>query len=91
MKVIGTAGTIFWDYYSGVTDLYVEGELSDSCSVDSGWSRNDMFVAMARDFFNAIAEERAPCVPLSEGVEVLRTALELRSALTVRARTDSSE
>jgi predicted dehydrogenase len=78
MKIIGSEGMILWDYFEGEAGLTVKGEKADDSRVPPGWERNDLFVAVMKNFIDCVCEKSAPRVPLSDGIEVLKIALELK-------------
>ena len=81
MKIVGSRGTVEWDYYLGTASAVVDGKLKEGSSVPKGWERNDMFLAIMSDFLDAVRAGRTPRVPLEDGVETLRIALELKAQL----------
>ena len=85
MKIVGSRGTIEWDFYLGTANAVVDGKLKEESNVPEGWGRNDLFLAIMSDFLDAVRVGGAPRVPLQDGIETLRIALELKAHLTSRA------
>lgn len=81
MKIIGSCGTIEWDYYLETARAVVDGKPKEESSVPEGWERNDMFLAIMSDFLDAVRVGRVPRVPLEDGIETLRIALELKAQI----------
>ena len=81
MKIVGSRGAIEWDYYLGTASAVLDGKLKEGSSVPEGWERNDMFLAIMSDFLDAVRAGRTPRVPLGDGIETLRIALELKAQL----------
>ena len=75
MHVVGEKGEIFWDYYGKELTLSQNNSrLKKFCLADN-WDRNDMFIAIMKNFFNAISKSETIRVPLIDGIEVLKIAL----------------
>jgi len=85
MKIVGSRGTIEWDYYLETAKAVVDGELKEESRVPEGWERNDLFLAIMSDFLDAVRVGGTPRVPLEDGVETLRIALELKTQLPSEA------
>jgi len=81
MKIIGSHGVIEWDYYQGTARLVEDGELKETSNLTQKWERNDLFLGSMVDFLESICERRQPRVPLEDGIETLRIALELKAQL----------
>jgi predicted dehydrogenase len=84
MKIIGSRGSIDWDYYRGIARLTGGVNGDEVSEVPPGWQRNDMFVAILSDFLEAIAEDRPPQVGLEQGFAALRIALEIKKRIAER-------
>jgi predicted dehydrogenase len=81
LKLVGGRGVIAWDYYAGLAQLWREGELKDQKQRPPDWDRNDLFLAVTRDFLAAVTQARAPLSPLAQGVAALELALALKALL----------
>lgn len=81
MKIIGNHGVIEWDYYQGIARLMLDGELKETSELPPNWERNDLFLAIMSDFLESVCQGRVPRVPLEDGIETLRIALELKAQL----------
>ncbi|MEK7541717.1 MAG: Gfo/Idh/MocA family oxidoreductase [Patescibacteria group bacterium] len=81
--LIGTTGTMTWDYCAGTLTLFPHARGSEPTDwrVPDGFDRNDMFVAEAEHFITAIREDTEPAVTLQDGVAVLRLAREMTAQL----------
>jgi len=84
MKIVGSRGTIEWDYYLETASAVVDGKLKEESGVPEGWERNDLFLAIMSDFLDAVRVGRTPRVPLQDGIETLRIALELKAQIPSR-------
>ena len=82
LKIVGTRGAIEWDYYRGTATLVVEGESREISKVPQSWERNDLFLGIMADFLDAVCNGHASRVPLDDGVETLRIALELKAQVS---------
>lgn len=76
MELIGTEGTIHWDYTSGGVKLYrsEQNEWQDF-PIPIDFERNDMFLSEMRHFINLINEEEESICNLYDGVRALEVAL----------------
>ncbi|MFC1499364.1 Gfo/Idh/MocA family protein [Verrucomicrobiota bacterium] len=81
MNIIGEKGEITWDYYTGHAVLKQKGKVLEESRIDEKWERNDLFVAVMKDFLQSVQEEKLSKIPLTEGVEVLRIALAAKESL----------
>ncbi len=81
MKVLGSQGVIEWDYYEGVASLIVDGEVLEESRVSETWGRNDLFLSIMADFLDAVCKGGSPKVPLEDGIETLRIALDIKKQL----------
>jgi predicted dehydrogenase len=71
LEIVGTTGTIRWDYDDGCAELYrADEEQWETFSPPSGFVRNDMFLAEMRHFLAVIRGEAAPVCSLEEGIRV---------------------
>jgi predicted dehydrogenase len=79
-QIIGTDGTIYWDFAHKRVDLYgPEGALERSWEEPEGWQVNQLYIDEMAHFLNAV-EERKPTVnPLAGGLAALHIALAAKS------------
>jgi predicted dehydrogenase len=78
-QVIGTHGTIYWDYGLGRVDLFGEdGRLSRSIAQPPDWHCNRMYVDELAHFIECVRERQPTVNPLAGGVAALRIALAAR-------------
>src|SRR5262249_55131955 len=78
-QIIGTHGTIYWDYGTGRVDLFGEdGRLTRSIEQPADWDCNQMYVDELAHFVSCVRERRPTVNPLSGGVAALRIALAAR-------------
>lgn len=78
-KIIGTEGTMIWDYFSDSVDVY---------SIDSSeWQshpypgdRNEMYIKELQHFVGCIENKEKPLITLESGVHVLQIALAAKKA-----------
>jgi predicted dehydrogenase len=79
-RIVGTLGTLVWDYFSdkvshfsSSTDKWQDHELEPI-------ERNDMYLAELRHFIACVEGRTKPLPSLEEGVRVLRVALAAKEA-----------
>ncbi len=72
LEIVGTEGTIRWDYYTGQAVRFpVRGE-PQVAHLPPGWERNHMFLEEMRHFLDVVAGRAEPLCSLEEGVENMR-------------------
>ncbi len=80
LEIVGSQGTVRWDYPTGrAVLLSVQGEAREA-SLPPGWERNHMFLEEMRHFLDVVAGRAEPMCTLEEGVtnmEWVETALRL--------------
>ncbi len=78
-KVVGTEGTLVWDYIAGEVRLYraANGEWETFTFNDR---RNQMFVDELRHFIQCVESDTTPLIPLEEGIRVLQICLAAKQA-----------
>ena len=81
LKIVGTEGTLTWDYLAGSARLFQEGRAVETTQLPPGWERNHMYLAITRDLLQAIQQERPPAIPLEQGIAVLKTALAVKQMM----------
>ncbi len=81
LEVVGTQGTVRWDYASGrAVRLSPDGAVLDRADLPPGWERNDMFLAEMRHFLALVRGEEPSRCSLEDGLAALRLTLEARAA-----------
>jgi predicted dehydrogenase len=78
-QVIGSTGTIYWDFADNSV-VVRRGEEAEAMSLPAGWQPDQMYVDEMTHFLDCVSSRRATTAPLDEG----RAALEI--ALAARAR-----
>lgn len=73
LAIVGTQGSLFWDYYSNVITIR-RGDRIDE-ETFPGWTRNDMFEAELDHFLKCIRDRSETTIPVSEGARTLRVCL----------------
>lgn len=81
MNIVAEKGIVDWDYPDGRTSLKKEGEIVDEIELPQSWDRNDLFIAMMKEFLDVISTGGTPRVPLQDGIDVLRTALAVQKSI----------
>jgi predicted dehydrogenase len=76
LEIIGSKGTLRWEYENGAAQLY-RAELGEweIFQPPDGYDRNDMFMAEMRHFLDVIRGNAAPICSLYDGVRALELAL----------------
>lgn len=85
LRLLGSEGHILWDYMAGSARLWLEGQMQEESRRPQGWRRNDLFMAITRDFLDALQGGHQPRVPLSQGVEALKVALAIKEKIKADA------
>jgi len=79
LEVIGTRGTIRWDYYQNRVDLvsYDDSGQSDEKSYhcQEGFDRNELFMQEMSHFIDVVEDGVRPICNLQDGIKVLEIAL----------------
>ncbi len=80
LEIIGTKGSIFWDYYQ---DSVLAHRLDDAGEITSqaysspdGFSRDDLFIEEMKNFIEVIMDKAEPVCSLQDGIAALDLALE---------------
>jgi predicted dehydrogenase len=76
VEIVGSAGTLTWDYYTSQTRSYQAqlGEWSIYSSA-GGFERNDLFLSEMRHFLQIIRGEAVPVCSLDDGIHALDLSL----------------
>jgi predicted dehydrogenase len=79
IEVIGSEGTIEWDFNQGETKRYgLDGELADRVVQPQGWELNQMYLDELHHFLDCVDRGVPTCNPVEQGVESLKVALQAR-------------
>lgn len=80
-QVIGSEGTIAWDFERKKVRLYgPDGKVARVIEEPPGWELNQMYVDELRHFLQAVETGSPSCNPLAAGREVLELALAVRAS-----------
>ena len=76
LEIVGSAGTLTWDYYASQTRSY-QAHLGEWISHPSagGFQRNDLFLSEMRHFLQIIRGEAFPVCSLDDGIHALDLSL----------------
>jgi predicted dehydrogenase len=76
LTILGTAGTLIWDQSDGAARLYrARAGTWDVAEVPAGYERNEMFVAEAKHFLDAVAGKVSAEPTLADGIRALALGL----------------
>jgi predicted dehydrogenase len=79
LAVVGDAGRVLCDFLAGELRVSLDGEVSIT-RVPEGYERNTMFLDAMRHFLASVRDRSEPRVPLRDGVDVVKIALEARQS-----------
>jgi predicted dehydrogenase len=75
LEIIGTQGTVCWDYTDGRLELIQAGANDhQSFSLPEGYERNDMFLDQTRHFLAVVRGEMDPVCSLADGFQAQKLA-----------------
>ena len=79
-ELVGTQGTLIWDYYAKTLTLLFRAQKKQTeiIGVPVDFDRNDMFIDEMKDFIESIEKGREPAITLRDGMGVLQIALALK-------------
>jgi predicted dehydrogenase len=81
LEIIGTDGTIQWDYARGGVRVYRGKQMNwKNYSISNDFQRNDMFLSEMRHFIDLIHGKEESMCTLSDGVRALELALAAKRA-----------
>lgn len=76
LEVLGTEGTIHWDYPTGEARLWrASTQTWETVALPEGWERNDMFLAEMAHFLAVVRGEAEPVCTLEDGIRALELVL----------------
>ena len=82
LDIVGTKGSIHWDYYENQVDLYTfneEGEVNTvSYSAPDEFDRNDLFIEEMEHFINVINGHADPVCSLDDGIKALELSVQAK-------------
>ena len=81
MNIVAEKAIVDWDYPSRLTTLKQNGRIVDEVELPATWDRNDLFLAMMKEFIESFSQGSAPRVTLQDGIDVLNTALAAKKSL----------
>lgn len=80
LEIVGSKGTIHWDYYSGAVMVEIAGQTTGSpqtqtYTLPAEFERNDMFLAEMQHFIEVIQGRNDPICSLEDGIYSLSLVL----------------
>jgi predicted dehydrogenase len=81
MSIVAEKALVDWDYYARATTLKQGGKIVDELALPPTWDRNEIFMAMMREFLESLPGETAPRVTLQDGIDALVTALAAKKSI----------
>ena len=82
LDIVGTKGSIHWDYYKNQVDLYTfnnEGEVKTiSYFVPDDFDRNDLFIQEMEHFIDVINGQAEPRCSLDDGIKALELSVQAK-------------
>lgn len=87
MEIVGTSGSLRWDYYRNKVELFQfdvveKSEINSWQTIysDQGFERNQLFTAEMEHFIEVVNGESSPVCGLEDGIRVLELALEAKNS-----------
>jgi predicted dehydrogenase len=85
LEIIGSSGTIFWDYFEGKVAIFrSQGQVRspdwERLPAPDDFHRNNMFLDEMEHFIRVVRGEISPCCALKDGVRALQLALAARES-----------
>ena len=73
-EIIGTAGTLLWDYHNGTLTFtpHEQNKKAKTFAVLENFNRNQMFLSEMKHFVNCVKGKDDPKVTFKDGLNVLR-------------------
>ena len=84
-SIVGSEGTISWNFGTGLVRLYREADGWRSFEPPDGWELNRMFVDELEHFLSCVATGEQSSCPLEQGWSALRLALAARQRASASA------
>jgi predicted dehydrogenase len=82
LEIIGSRGSIYWDYYQNQVILYTfnpAGELNTKIfSTPDGFDRNDLFIQEMKHFIDLIKGNADPVCSLTDGIKALELSIQAK-------------
>jgi len=82
LELIGSEGSIFWDYYKNQVDLTTFdsiGEVNvETYFAPDGFDRNDLFVQEMKHFIDVIDGKAEPICSLDDGIKALELSVQAK-------------
>ena len=83
LEIIGTKGSIFWDYYRNTVDFYVREESGETgrttLQSPPEFERNDLFFDEMEHFLEVTKGKAEPVCNLQDGIVALKMALQAKT------------
>ena len=83
MNIVAEKAIVDWDYPARLTTLKQNGHIVDEVELPLTWDRNELFLAMMKEFIESLSQGSAPRVTLQDGIDVLNTALAAKKSLQI--------
>jgi predicted dehydrogenase len=83
MNIVAEKAIVDWDYPARLTTLKQNGLIVDKVELPLTWDRNELFLAMMKEFIESLSQGSAPRVTLQDGIDVLNTALAAKKSLQI--------
>ncbi|MBU0766646.1 Gfo/Idh/MocA family oxidoreductase [Patescibacteria group bacterium] len=82
-QLIGTEGTLIWNYYAESLALFPHDKQKkpEVWNLPKNFDRNDMFIEEAKNFIDAVKNHSTPAITLEQGIDVLKICLEIKEQL----------
>ena len=82
LEIIGSSGSIYWDYYQNRVDLYIinpNGALKKEIfSAPDGFGRDDLFIQEMKHFIDMINGNADPICSLADGIKALELSVQAK-------------
>ncbi len=92
LEIVGTKGTVTWDYSTGTVVLRNKSSVSTLHQVPEGFDRNDIFIAHMNAFVNRLKQGKEEATAsLEDGIESLKIAIAAHLSNASRKNIDPFE
>ena len=82
LEIIGSSGSIYWDYYQNQVDLYTidptDGPKKEIFSAPDGFGRDDLFIQEMEHFIDLIKGNTDPVSTLADGIKALELSIQAK-------------